>query len=277
MDQSHESARDGEVPLSGGRITPGVVRVGDTVRRPTTRASPFVARLLRHLEQRGFTGAPRHLGLDEAGRDTFSYLPGHVPAKFRYWTDAQVAAAGALLRSFHDATRRSGLTGPHPVVCHHDPGPNNTVFRDGLPVAFIDFDTAAPGDPLEDVGYAVWTWCVSSRPTAPPAVAQAAQVRIFADAYGLGTSARGRLVDAMLDRQLRNASWWRERLTGPEHRPGDAELIRARIAWSEREHAYTSGHRSVFEQAQGAPTSSRGTRRPIGGSSGAGGQDQWGR
>jgi aminoglycoside phosphotransferase (APT) family kinase protein len=37
--------------------------------------------------------------------------------------------------------------------CHHDPGPNNTVFRDGRPVALIDFDFAAVGDPLEDVGY----------------------------------------------------------------------------------------------------------------------------
>ncbi|WP_258564624.1 phosphotransferase, partial [Streptomyces himalayensis] len=26
-----------------------------------------------------------------------------------------------------------------------------------VPVAFIDFDTAAPGDPLEDLGYMAWT------------------------------------------------------------------------------------------------------------------------
>ncbi|MFE2416329.1 phosphotransferase family protein [Streptomyces hokutonensis] len=136
-------------------MTPGVVRVGDTVRRPVTQASLFVARLLGHLERRGYAGAPRHLGLDAAGRDTFSYLPGEVPARFRRWTDAQVAAAGALLRSLHDATRGCVLAGACPVVCHHDPGPNNAVFRDGLPYAFIDFDTAAPGDPLEDVGYAL--------------------------------------------------------------------------------------------------------------------------
>ena len=249
MEQSHPSAEVCEVPLSGGRITPGVVRVGDTVRRPTIQASPFVARLLGHLEQLGFTGAPRHLGLDEAGRDTFSYLPGHVPARFQQWTDAQVTAAGALLRSLHDATRGSALAGPCAVVCHHDPGPNNTVFRDGLPYAFIDFDTAAPGDPLEDVGYAAWTWCVSSRPTAPPAAAQAAQVRVLADAYGLGASDRGKLVDAILNRQTRNASWWRARLTGPEHPASDHELIGTRIAWSEREYAHTAAHRPAFESA----------------------------
>jgi Ser/Thr protein kinase RdoA (MazF antagonist) len=242
-------AEDGEVPLPGGRITPGVVRVGDTVRRPTTQASPFVARLLGHLEQRGFTGAPRHLGLDETGRDTFSYLPGHVPARFRHWTDAQITAAGALLRSFHDATRGSALAEPRAVVCHHDPGPSNTVFRDELPVAFLDFDTAAPGAPLEDVGYAAWTWCVSSRPTAPPPTAQAAQVRVLADAYGLDASGRGMLIEAMLNRQARNASWWRARHDDPERHLRDAELIGARVAWSEREYAFTSAHRSTFAKA----------------------------
>nr|WSY57377.1 aminoglycoside phosphotransferase family protein [Streptomyces sp. NBC_00886] len=239
----------GEVPLLGGRITPGVVQVGDTVRRPATEASPFVARLLGHLEQRGFTGAPRHLGLDEVGRDTFSYLPGRVPAKFQRWTDAQVAAAGALVRALHDATRGSGLAEPCAVVCHHDPGPNNAVFRDGLPYAFIDFDTAAPGDPLEDVGYAAWTWCVSSRPTAPPVAEQAGQVRVLADAYGLEASARSELVDAMLDRQIRNARWWRGRLTDTERPLGEAELITSRVEWSEREHAHTAAHRSTFTEA----------------------------
>jgi Ser/Thr protein kinase RdoA (MazF antagonist) len=237
---------DAEVLLTGGRITPGVVRIGDTVRRPTTDSSAFVAELLAQLEQRWFTGAPRHLGLDEAGRDTFSYLPGWVPATFQRWTDTQVAAAGALLRSLHDATRDSGLTAGRPVICHHDPGPNNTVFRDGRPVAFIDFDTAAPGDPLEDLGYMAWTWCVSSKTTAPPAAAQAAQVRILADAYGLTAADRADVVTAMLDRQSRNARWWTDRLTGPV---ASTEQITSRIAWSEREHAYTRANQATFEAA----------------------------
>ncbi|MCX4681063.1 phosphotransferase [Streptomyces sp. NBC_01433] len=138
---------EGEVPLSGGRITPGVVRVDDTVRRPVTARSSFVAELLNHLQQCGFTGAPRYLGLDGAGRDTFTYVPGRVPARFQLWKDDQVAAAGALVRSLHEATRSSRLTGTSPIVCHHDPGPNNVVFQQDRPMAFIDFDTAAPGDP----------------------------------------------------------------------------------------------------------------------------------
>src|SRR5688500_11708924 len=55
-----------EVPLSGGRLTSGVVRVADTVRRPTGPHSPFVHRLMRHLAWVGFEAAPRLLGRADA-------------------------------------------------------------------------------------------------------------------------------------------------------------------------------------------------------------------
>jgi Ser/Thr protein kinase RdoA (MazF antagonist) len=226
-----------------------VVRVADTVRRPSTASSAFVASLLTHLEKRGFSAAPRYLGTDEKGRDILSYIPGWVPSAFQRWTDPQVAAAGTLLRQFHRTSRTSSLTGTDPVVCHHDPGPNNVVFRDGLPIAFIDFDTAAPGDPLEDLGYMAWTWCVSSRPDRGPVADQAAQVRLLADAYGLTPHTRAHLIDAMLDRQDRNARWWEERLHGPGPRAATRDQIAARIAWSKREHGYTTAHRDEFAAA----------------------------
>ncbi|ONI68107.1 aminoglycoside phosphotransferase [Kribbella sp. ALI-6-A] len=233
-----------EAAMRGGRLTRGVVRVGDTVRRPP---SPFAASLLALLEQRGFTAAPRHLGHDDSGRDTLTYLPGWVPAKLRPWTDTQVAAAGALARALHDATRGSLLAGPHQVVCHHDLGPNNTVFQDDLPVAFIDFDLAAPGSPLEDVGYMAWLWCVSSKPEARSVQAQAAQVRVLADAYGLTPSERAVLVDAMLERQSRNVRFWAELPAGGIDTT--AEQIADRIAWSRREHDHTTKHRADFAAA----------------------------
>jgi hypothetical protein len=108
---------------------------------------------------------------------------------------------------------------------------------------------AAPGHPLEDLGYMAWTWCVSSRATAPPARAQAAQVRVLADAYGLDAADRAGLVDAMLDRQARNAEWWRRHLDAPEPRVADREQILDRIAWSLREHGHTAAHRPVFAAA----------------------------
>ena len=72
-------AARGETPLAGGRQTAGVVRVGDTVRRPTGPHSPFVHDLLRHLEAVGFGGAPGLLGVDEWGREVLAFVEGECP------------------------------------------------------------------------------------------------------------------------------------------------------------------------------------------------------
>jgi aminoglycoside phosphotransferase (APT) family kinase protein len=225
-----------EQPLTGGRLTPGVVRVGDTVRRPGSDRSAFTAELLKLLADKGFTAAPKYLGQDETGRDILTYLEGWVPPRYQRWTDQQIAAAGALLRRFHDATRDSRLAADQPVVCHHDPAPTNYVFTDDLPAALIDFDLAAPGDPLEDLGYAAWTWCIASKHADP--TRQAHQVRVLADAYGL--SARAGLVDATLARLLSNVVFWMRR---------PCATAAERIAWSQREHAFVKANRAVFEAA----------------------------
>ena len=68
---------DCELKLLGG-LAPGIVRVGDTVRRPLHRNSEFVHALLRHFEAVGFDGAPRLLGIDEQGREILSYIDGRV-------------------------------------------------------------------------------------------------------------------------------------------------------------------------------------------------------
>lgn len=67
-----------EVALRGGISTPGVVRVGDTVRRPVKEKSAFVHDVLRHLELRGFDRVPRFLGIDEKGRAMLTYISGTV-------------------------------------------------------------------------------------------------------------------------------------------------------------------------------------------------------
>jgi len=230
------------VALGGGRLTAGVVRVGATVRRP---ASPFTVTLLSHLARAGFDGVPRHLGRDEFGRDILTFLPGVLPAKWRAFTDEQVAAAGVLLRGFHDATRPlAERLGRGPVICHHDAGPNNTVFRDGRPVAFIDFDFAAAGDPLEDVGYVAWSWCISSKPSRGDAAGQARQVRVLAEAYGLSPHQRARLMDAVDERLARNERFWAGR-TGVVAGPSPAEAL----AWTLAEKAFVARFRPVFEAA----------------------------
>lgn len=146
--------------LTGGRTTHGVVRIGETVHRPILRDAGFAHDCLLHLERVGFCQAPRFLGIDEAGREILSFIPGSVPADLGEYTDDQVRMAAALLRRFHDATASMPLVkdGGFEVACHNDWAPTNTVFVDNEPVAMIDFDTARPGARLWDAGYSAFTW-----------------------------------------------------------------------------------------------------------------------
>ena len=78
-------------------------------------------------------------------------------------TDDALASVAALLRRFHDATvgfdggaqaswdRELAGTGEDDIIGHHDVCLENVVFRDGVAVAFLDFDFAAPGTRAWDV------------------------------------------------------------------------------------------------------------------------------
>ncbi len=244
-----EIVPDGEeIALPAGRVTRGVVRVGDTVRRPAKASSPFVAELLGHLEAQGCSWSPRYLGQDGAGRDVLSYLAGSVPAKWQTFADDQLRAAAAILRALHDATSGSTLA-PRGVVCHHDPGPNNFVFQGNLPVALIDFDTAAPGSALEDLGYMAWAWCLSSNPLRGHVIVQARQVRILADGYGADASERARLPQAIILRLGQNLQFWSGQLEGPSEILTAPEKLPEFVAWSKREKQYVETHQAELFHA----------------------------
>ena len=174
-----------EVPLAGGMQTPGVVRVGDTVRRPTGPHSPFVHDLLRHLEAVCFDGAPRLLGVDERGREILTYVEGGVMHDYDEYSpsDPMLTNAAMMIRRFHDATAGSALTAEHEIVAHNELGPHNTVFVGDEPVAFIDWDDAAPGTRLFDLANAVWCF-VDLGEGGGPIAEQARRVRLMCDAYG---------------------------------------------------------------------------------------------
>jgi aminoglycoside phosphotransferase (APT) family kinase protein len=178
-------ATDEEIPLLGGCRTAGVVRVGDTVRRPTGPRSPFVHDLLRHLEAVDFAAAPRLLGVDEQGREVLSFVEGEVPHERagHGLSDARLANAAALIRRLHDATEGSHLAADAEVVAHNELGPHNTVFSGEEPVAFIDWDDAAPGTRLFDLANAVWSFADVGEGGGPLAE-QARRVRLMCDAYG---------------------------------------------------------------------------------------------
>jgi len=178
-----------EVPLSGGRVTGGVVRVGNTVRRPASAHSDFIRRLLDHLEAKRFEGAPSFLGTDEHGRDILTFVDGEVPSELAFHDDATLRRAASLIRRFHDlsaelvATPAAKAVGIE-VVCHNDLSPCNFVFRAGAPVAMIDFDAAAPGSRLHDLGYAAWLWLDLGSPAVTPQH-QRRRLATFTEAYGM--------------------------------------------------------------------------------------------
>ena len=101
-----DEADQAEMPLAGGDVTEGVVRVGDTVRRPVGPHSPLVHALLAHLESVGFEGAPRFLGIDGSGREVLSYIDGEVAGRPRPpWIadETRLASVGRLVRAYDDA------------------------------------------------------------------------------------------------------------------------------------------------------------------------------
>lgn len=194
-----------ETPLQGGRTTAGVVKVGDTVRRPSTANSSFVHQLLHHLEVSGFDEAPLALGNDESGRDIFSYVEGDVPSDLAYFDDNVLMQAARLIRRYHDVTQSFILTldastDDIEVVCHNDLSPCNFVFRDRMPYAIIDFDAAQPGTRLHDLGYAAWLWLdIGSDEIS--AAEQIRRIGLFSAAYGCSMSDNSALFENMILRQ----------------------------------------------------------------------------
>lgn len=247
-----------------------VVRIGDTVRRPMYPWSASVHALLGHLEDVGFPHAPRFRGIDGQGREVLTFVDGIAGADgslgpgfgAHVWAmvvpDEGLARFARLVRTFHDAVRgwsppadAAWATGTGPprageIVCHNDIGPWNVVWRaDGVPVAMIDWDYAAPGLAIDDVAFALeWSVpfasdeeCVTWRRFSEPPDRRA-RIEAFAAAYGL-SSADG-LVDAVLRRQ--QAFLAREvslAARGVEPAASDVaagylDVVRARITWTEQ-------------------------------------------
>jgi hypothetical protein len=84
-----------------------VLRVGDTVRRPTHPWSATAHELLRHLEDVGFPYSPRLLGIDAEGREVLTYIEGESGGAgwARVVDDAGLVAMAHLLRDYHEAVR----------------------------------------------------------------------------------------------------------------------------------------------------------------------------
>jgi hypothetical protein len=143
---------EGEL-VTGDGVTQGIMRIGDTVRRPLRPFSLTVQAYLAHLRDAGFTVAPLPFGVDEHGPRDAVVRSGDVPRNplppETAGDDALVALAG-LIRTLHEASAGWApppgavwggtpaiagrpVTGPAELVSHRDYYPGNVVFRDGLP------------------------------------------------------------------------------------------------------------------------------------------------
>ena len=205
-----------EVALEGGVANRGLVmRVGDTVRRPQRPTSPATHALLQHLEQVGFNGAPRFLGVDAKKREVLTFIAGDAAtAPYPPWALGEQAlrSVADLLRQYHAAVasfdprpHRWPPSPPAPydgtLVTHNDPNLDNVIFRGGRAVAFIDFDLASPGSALWDVAGAVRLWAPlrADRDIGDARRGQSLRrFRSFVDGYGGEGLDPEQLVDAVL-------------------------------------------------------------------------------
>ena len=208
-----------EQPLDGGIANAGkVVRVGPHVLRPSSPHSGSIHAFLRAVKDAGFEGAPVPVGIEEDGRERLVFIEGEVPvAPYPDWSQSGTALASIarLLRGLHDAAREfdpqglawnDGLADPAggTLVCHNDVELSNVVFRDGIAVALLDFEFAAPGRPVYDLAQLARVcvpieddfdqdrigWLPADRP---------ARLRLVADAYGLDRGGRAELLTAIND------------------------------------------------------------------------------
>ncbi len=201
-----------EIPLSGGDINL-VVRVGDTVRRPPE--PPGVRALLQWYERVGFEGAPRFLGFDDRGREILSFVDGEPAFAPVPSADSVVVEVGRLLRRAHDA--QGGFVPPddagwhrHPVdgesgevIGHCDLFWTNVIFRDGLPVALIDWEIARPTSRSLEVALAATYWAPvridrQSAEWGLPLDRRGERLRLLCDAYGLTTAQRAVVLDELI-------------------------------------------------------------------------------
>ncbi|TQL94581.1 phosphotransferase family enzyme [Actinoallomurus bryophytorum] len=238
-------------------MTRGVVRRGGRVLRPQGSWSASVHEYLRYLESAGFDGAPRLLGV-EGDREVLTYLEGAVAADPAWEpgrgarlpdharTEEALAGAARLIRRLHDVSRgfvprEAGYRfDPHPpgpaqVVSHGDLGPWNTVYRDGVPVAFIDWDAAGPVEPLVELASAAWAFV----PLAPPVRLREsgfdpvpdlpARLRIFLDAYGLAD--RKAILPALRRCRLAEAARVAYAPVGPAEAAASLEFLARELRW----------------------------------------------
>jgi hypothetical protein len=262
----------GERRLEGGWQSNVVERDG-VVYRKAGPQTPATLALLRHLESVGFDAAPRVVGsgMSEDGRQTLTFIPGAMQHP-NAWSDDGLVRLGELLRRLHTATASflaptnaewrpffaRSLPGAQPVIGHCDLGPWNIIARDGLPIAFIDWDYAGPIDAIWELAQVAWVNGqlhdddVAEGHQLLDAAGRAEQLRLFVDAYGLEREGRERFVEQMAEFAIHEARQEAIEANVTESTPAIADNgypILWAVTWRARSASWILRHRAVLHAA----------------------------
>lgn len=234
-----------------------IVRIRDTVHRPTGWWTPAVHELLQYLEKVGFKYSPRVLGFDDHGREILSFIDGESGKDgwTKIVTDDGLRKYARLLREYHDAVAdfrpaensewaysKGGVIDGE-IICHGDFGVWNIVWQNDEPVGIVDWDMAFPVKPRYDFLYALeYSAPFRDDETTikwhhfPEVPDRKHRIKVFADAYGL--TDLGDIVDDVAALQ-RTVGKYEEELAKRGLQPqvdwvaqGDLEEIEKRAKWT---------------------------------------------
>ena len=189
--------------LTGGNASGAVVRVGWTVRKPWTDATPSVLDFMTAVRGAG-VDVPAVLGRDEQGRQVTEFIPGRLALDSNPLTLSELHRAGALVRAIHDASETftpapgaswsTAIPSPgEDLICHNDLTPWNLII--GERWTFIDWDAAAPSTRLWDLAYAAQAFTLNNTEQAPEEAAR--NLAAFIDGYRADRALRVDLPAAM--------------------------------------------------------------------------------
>lgn len=223
---------DTQQPLTGGNASAGVVRVGDTVRKPWLPGTPAVHAYLRRLATADPTlrlpapgGVPGDPPRDAAGRQVLDFLPGELAMLRPPMTPPELRRVGALIRRIHEASPTpeqwaadghlafdppllpaqdpDGAPATPELIGHHDLAPWNLVVDASADpahprLAFIDWDGAGPTTRAWELAYALPAFAVAAPDSDPAALAP--RLRAVLDGYDAAPELRREVVALLAPR-----------------------------------------------------------------------------